>query len=139
MTSPHPGHAAAAPVPARGERPLVTLRGEPHGGTAERLRQDVTHRIARGGATGAVIGLSGVDGVDGVDSFPGRVLAEIAADTRPPAAHTAVAGMRPAVAITPVGQGPTLPGAATALGAEQGTEPLTRSLPAAADGRGRGT
>ncbi|MFE4053871.1 anti-anti-sigma factor [Streptomyces sp. YIM B13518] len=136
MTSPHPGHAAAAPVPARGERPLVTLRGEPHGGTAERLRQDATHRIARGGATGAVIGLSGVDGVD---SFPGRVHAEIAANARPPAARTAVVGMRPAVAITPVGQGPTLPGPTTALGAEQGTEPLTRSLPAAADGRGRGT
>ncbi|KES04068.1 anti-anti-sigma factor [Streptomyces toyocaensis] len=136
MTSPHPGHAAAVPVLALGETLLVTLQGDLHDRTAEQLQQDVTHRIVRSGAAGVVIDISGVDVVD---SFLGRVLAEIAESARLLAAHTVVVGMRPAVAITLVELGLTLPGLTTALDVEQGMELLTRSRPAAADRRGRGT
>ncbi|WP_149547440.1 STAS domain-containing protein [Streptomyces marokkonensis] len=136
MSSPHPSRAAAVPVLALGETLLVTLQGEPHDGTAERLQQDVTHRIARSGAIGVAIDISGVDVVD---SFLGRVLAEIAANARLPAARTVVVGMRPAVAITLAELGLTLPGLTTALDVEQGMDLLTGNRPAASDGRGRGT
>ncbi|MFJ3983338.1 STAS domain-containing protein [Streptomyces fungicidicus] len=136
MTSPSPGPAAAVPVLALGETLLVTLHGELHDGTAELLQQDLAERIARSGAVGVVIDISGVDMVD---SFLGRVLAEIAANARVLAARTVVVGMRPAVAITLVELGLTLPGLTTALDVELGLELLTRTRPAAPGRRERGT
>ncbi|MFH8452355.1 STAS domain-containing protein [Streptomyces fungicidicus] len=136
MTSPSPGPAAAVPVLALGETLLVTLHGELHDGTAELLQQDLAERIARSGAVGVVIDISGVDMVD---SFLGRVLAEIAANARVLAARTVVVGMRPAVAITLVELGLTLPGLTTALDVELGLELLTRTRPAAPGSRERGT
>ncbi|CAL9450291.1 STAS domain-containing protein [Streptomyces sp. enrichment culture] len=135
MTSAHPGDGLTVPVLALGRTLLVTLQGELHDRTAEQLRQDITHRIARSGALGVIIDISGVDIVD---SYLGRVLAEIAANARLLAAHTVVVGMRPAVAITLAELGLTLPGLTTARDVERGMELLARRLPAA-DGRGRGT
>ncbi|MEV8553903.1 STAS domain-containing protein [Streptomyces glaucescens] len=109
MTAPSPG---PVPVLALGDILLVTLTGELHDGTAERLQQDITERIARSGATGVVIDISGVDIVD---SYLGRVLAEIARTASLLAARTVLAGMRPAVAITLVELGLTLAGLTTAL------------------------
>jgi rsbT antagonist protein RsbS len=124
------------PVLALGETLLVTLHGELHDGTAELLQQDLAERIARSGAVGVVIDISGVDMVD---SFLGRVLAETAANARVLAARTVVVGMRPAVAITLVELGLTLPGLTTALDVELGLELLTRARPAAPGRRERGT
>ncbi|MEU0164410.1 STAS domain-containing protein [Streptomyces iakyrus] len=104
------------PVLALGDILLVTLQGELHDGTAEQLQHDITRRIARSPVTGVVIDISGVDIVD---SFLGRVLAEIASSARLMAARTALAGMRPAVAITMVELGLTLPELVTALDVEQ--------------------
>ncbi|MGC5005492.1 STAS domain-containing protein [Streptomyces sp. NBC_00353] len=111
---------------------LVTLQGELHDGMAEQLQQDITHRIAHSTATGVVIDISGVDIVD---SFLGRVLAEIASSARLLAARTVLAGMRPAVAITLVELGLTLPGLHTALDVDRARELLMRPDPSV-DGEG---
>jgi rsbT antagonist protein RsbS len=108
-------YAAPVPVLRLGDVLLVTLQGDLHDGTAEQLQQDISDTVARSGATGVVIDLSGVEIVD---SFLGRVLGDIAAQTSLLAARTVIAGMRPAVAITLVELGLTLPGLRTALTTE---------------------
>ncbi|MGW7253842.1 STAS domain-containing protein [Streptomyces sp. NPDC054834] len=121
------GHLGpTVPVLALGDVLLVTLQGELHDGMAEQLQQDITERIARSSVTGVVIDVSGVDIVD---SFLGRIFAEIAASTRLLAARTVLAGMRPAVAITLVELGLTLPGLATALDTERAMELLGQPVP----------
>ncbi|MFD6171783.1 STAS domain-containing protein [Streptomyces coeruleorubidus] len=116
------GHGFTVPVLRLGDILLVTLQGELHDGMAEQLQQDITERIAHTRVTGVVIDISGVDIVD---SFLGRVLAEIAAGAELLAARTVLAGMRPAVAITLVELGLTLPGLRTALDVERAMEMLT--------------
>jgi rsbT antagonist protein RsbS len=85
------------------------------------------------GCHGVVIDISGLDIVD---SFVGRTLATIAAISRVLDAETVVVGMRPAVAITLVELGLSLPGIRTALNVELGMEMLARtpvSVPIAED------
>jgi rsbT antagonist protein RsbS len=119
---PFGGPGFTVPVLRLGDILLVTLQGELHDGMAEQLQQDITDRIAHTRVTGVVIDISGVDIVD---SFLGRVLAEIAAGAELLAARTVLAGMRPAVAITLVELGLTLPGLRTALDVERAMELLT--------------
>ncbi|MEU0387101.1 STAS domain-containing protein [Streptomyces chartreusis] len=128
---PYGGHGFTVPVLRLGDILLVTLQGELHDGMAEQLQQDITERIAHTRVTGVVIDISGVDIVD---SFLGRVLAEIAAGAELLAARTVLAGMRPAVAITLVELGLTLPGLRTALDVERAMELLT-----AGERRGEGS
>ena len=122
-------HTGAAPVPVPvpvlrlGDVLLVTLQGDLYDGTAERLQQDIGEEIVRSRVAGVVIDISGVEIVD---SFLGRVLAEIAANARLLAAQTVVAGMRPAVALTLVELGLTLPGLRTALSTEAALDLLGR-------------
>ncbi|GGW14223.1 anti-anti-sigma factor [Streptomyces capoamus] len=123
MNQPHPGHPAQVPVLALGDVLLVSLQGELHDGMAEQLQHDITSRIATSRVTGVVIDISGVDMVD---SFLGRVLAEIASTAGLLAARTVLAGMRPAVAITLVELGLTLPGLVTALDVDRAMELLTQ-------------
>ncbi|MFJ2302323.1 STAS domain-containing protein [Streptomyces sp. NPDC087787] len=118
---PAPG-TGQVPVLRLGDVLLVTLQGDLYDGTAEQLQQDIGEAIAHHTATGVVIDVSGVEIVD---SFLGRVLAEIAAKARLLAAQTVVAGMRPAVAITMVELGLTLPGLRTALTAEDALRLVT--------------
>ncbi|MFC9285075.1 STAS domain-containing protein [Streptomyces collinus] len=110
------------PVLALGDILLVSLQGELHDGMAEQLQQDLTSRVSAGEVTGVVIDISGVDMVD---SFLGRVLGEIASMARLLAARTVIAGMRPAVAITLVELGLTLPGLVTALDVDRALELLS--------------
>ncbi len=107
---------AHVPVLTLGDVLLVTVQGDLDDQTAEYLRQDITRAVAETTATGVVIDVSGVEVVD---SFLGRVLADIAATVKLLAARTVVAGIRPAVAITLVELGLTLPGLCTALHVEQ--------------------
>ncbi|MFE9174271.1 STAS domain-containing protein [Streptomyces kebangsaanensis] len=126
FSRPAAGHV---PVLRLGDVLLVTLQGDLYDSTAEQLLQDIGEAIAGDRATGVVINISGVEIVD---SFLGRVLAEIAAKARLLAAQTVVAGMRPAVAITMVELGLTLPGLRTALTTEDAlrllgaTDPVLR-------------
>lgn len=118
-----PFHATPqVPVLALGDILLVTLQGELHDGMAEQLQQDLTHRIAASSVSGVVIDISGVEIVD---SFLGRVLAEITSTAALLAARTVLAGMRPAVAITLVELGLTLPGLVTALDVDRAMELLS--------------
>jgi rsbT antagonist protein RsbS len=110
---PHEGHV---PVLRLGGVLLVTLQGDLYDSTAEQLQQDIGETVSDSAVTGVVIDLSGVEIVD---SFMGRVLSDVAAMTRLLAAQTVVAGMRPAVAITLVELGLTLPGLRTALNTEE--------------------
>ncbi|MFI9755716.1 STAS domain-containing protein [Streptomyces collinus] len=114
------------PVLRLGDVLLVTLQGDLHDSTAQQLQQDLAETISRTGVRGVLIDISGVEIVD---SFLGRVLAEIAAQAKLLAARTVVAGMRPAVAITLVELGLTLPGLSTALSTEAGMELLARQAP----------
>src|SRR5690606_9596778 len=118
------GHATV-PVLRLGDILLVTLQGDLYDSTAQQLQQDLSETIVRSGVTGVVIDISGVEMVD---SFLGRVLAEIAAQTELLAARTVVAGMRPAVAITLVELGLTLPGLRTALNTEVALEMLSQPV-----------
>ncbi|KUM68200.1 STAS domain-containing protein [Streptomyces curacoi] len=132
-TSPFEGHV---PVLRLGGVLLVTLQGDLYDSTAEQLQQDIGETAADSAVTGVVIDLSGVEIVD---SFMGRVLSDVAAMTRLLAAQTVVAGMRPAVAITLVELGLTLPGLRTALNTEEALRLLgaeVAALPRA--GRARG-
>ncbi|WP_432057531.1 STAS domain-containing protein [Streptomyces sp. bgisy022] len=131
-----PGQVAV-PVLRLGDILLVTLQGDLYDSTAQQLQQDLAETIVRSGVTGVVIDISGVEMID---SFLGRVLAEIAAQTELLAARTVVAGMRPAVAITLVELGLTLPGLRTALSTEVALEmlsqPVVRSRPGGRRGEG---
>ncbi|MEV0980151.1 STAS domain-containing protein [Streptomyces sp. NPDC049915] len=118
----HPMGAGHVPVLRLGDVLLVTLQGDLYDSMAQRLLQDITEAISSSRVAGVVIDLSGVEIVD---SFLGRVLAEIAANARLLAAQTVVAGMRPAVAITLVELGLTLPGLRTALTTQAALDLLT--------------
>ena len=117
--------AGHVPVLRLGDILLVTLQGDLYDSAAQQLQQDLSETIARSRVTGVVIDISGVEMVD---SFLGRVLAEIAAQTELLAARTVVAGMRPAVAITLVELGLTLPGLRTALTTEVALELLAQPV-----------
>jgi rsbT antagonist protein RsbS len=113
-----------------GELLLVTIQVDMHDRLAMTLQDDLTTRIAETGARGVLIDISSLDIVD---SFIGRMIANISGMARILDAETVVVGMQPAVAITLVELGLSLPGVRTALNVEKGMSLLQASLKA---GRG---
>lgn len=113
------------PILRMGEFLLVTIQVDMHDRLAMTLQEDLTSRISETGARGVLIDISSLEIVD---SFIGRMLGNIAAMSRVLDAETVVVGMQPAVAITLVELGMSLPGVRTALNVDAGMELLHRSL-----------
>jgi rsbT antagonist protein RsbS len=104
---------------------LVTIQVDMHDRLAMTLQDDLTDRIVASHAKGVLIDISALEMVD---SFIGRMLGDIAAVSRVLDAQTVVVGMRPAVAITLVELGLSLPGVRTALNVERGMELLRSGI-----------
>jgi rsbT antagonist protein RsbS len=113
------------PILRMGEFLLVTIQVDMHDQLALTLQDDLTHAIDKKGAKGVLIDISGLEMVD---SFIGRMISDISGMARILDARTVVVGMQPAVAITLVELGLSLPGVATALNVERGMQLLRRSL-----------
>lgn len=117
------------PILTLGECLLVTIQVDVHDRLALALQEDLSERIVRTHARGVLIDISSLEVVD---SFIGRVLGNIAAISRLLDAETVVVGMRPAVAITLVELGLSLPGVRTALDVTRGMALIRDALGPAA-------
>jgi len=113
------------PILKMGEFLLVTIQVDMQDRSAMALQDDLTQMIVKVGAHGVLIDISTLELVD---SFIGRMLGNIAAMSRVLDAETVVVGMQPAVAITLVELGLSLPGVRTALNVERGMDLLRSSL-----------
>ena len=111
------------PILRIGDCLLVSIQLDLDDTLAMTLQDDLMSRITQTGAKGVLIDISALEIVD---SFIGRMIANISGMARILDASTVVVGMRPAVAITLVELGLTLPGVRTALDVERGME-LVRS------------
>jgi len=107
------------PILKMGDYLLVTVQVDMHDQMALTLQDDLTQRIS---ATKAKAVLIDISALEIVDSFIGRMLGNIAGMASVLDAQTVVVGMRPAVAITLVELGMSLPGVRTALNVERGME-----------------
>ena len=109
------------PILRMGQFLIVTIQVDMHDRLAMALQDDLTGRIVETAARGVLIDISSLDMVD---SFIGRMIGNIAGMSRVLDAETVVVGMRPAVAITLVELGLSLPGVRTALDVEKGMDLL---------------
>ena len=113
------------PILRMGEFLLVTIQVDMHDQLALTLQDDLSERIQATSAKGVLIDISALDMVD---SFIGRMIGMISGLSRIMDAETVLVGMQPAVAITLVELGLTLPGVRTALNVERGMALLRQSL-----------
>jgi rsbT antagonist protein RsbS len=112
------------PILRMGRLLLVTIQVDMHDRLAMTLQDDLTSRIAETGARGVLLDISALEIVD---SFIGRMISNISSMARVLDAETVVVGMQPAVAITLVELGLSLPMVKTALNVEKGMALLQRA------------
>jgi rsbT antagonist protein RsbS len=105
------------PILKMGDFLLVTIQVDMHDQLALTLQDDLSERISKTSARGVLIDISALDMVD---SFIGRMIGTISGLSKIMDAETVLVGMQPAVAITLVELGLTLPGVSTALSVERG-------------------
>jgi len=115
------------PILRMGDYLLVTIQVDMHDQLAMTLQDDLTTAVQRTGAKGVLIDISALEMVD---SFIGRMVADISSMGKILGAETILVGMQPAVAITLVELGLSLPGVATALNVERGMVLLRRKIEA---------
>jgi rsbT antagonist protein RsbS len=113
------------PILRMGEYLLVTIQVDMHDQLALRLQDDLSQSILKHATRGVLIDISTLEMVD---SFIGRMVADISGIARILGAETVLVGMQPAVAITLVELGLSLPGVATALNVERGMALLRRKI-----------
>ncbi len=113
------------PILRMGEFLLVSIQVDMHDRLAMNLQDDLTNMITKTRAKGVLIDISALEIVD---SFIGRMLSNISSMSHVLDAATVVVGMQPAVAITLVELGLSLPGIRTALNVERGMHLLSSSL-----------
>lgn len=109
------------PILQMGDFLLVTIQVDMHDQLAMTLQDDLSERISNTSARGVLIDISALDMVD---SFIGRMIGTISGLSAIMDAQTVLVGMQPAVAITLVELGLTLPGVKTALNVERGMKLL---------------
>ena len=115
------------PILRMGEFLLVTIQIDMHDQLALRLQDDLSNTIQKFTSRGVLIDISSLEMVD---SFIGRMVSDISGMSRILGAETVLVGMQPAVAITLVELGLSLPGVATALNVERGMALLRRKIDA---------
>ena len=108
---------ARVPIIRLGDVLIATVQDELYDHDALQLQEDLGQLLERGVAHGVVLDFSTVATVD---SFLARLIGTVAAASRLLGAATVVVGLQPAVAVTLVELGLTLPGVHTALNAEKG-------------------
>ncbi len=113
------------PILRMGEFLLVTIQIDMHDQLALKLQDDLSYAIQKNASKGVLIDISSLEMVD---SFIGRMVADISGIGRILGAETILVGMQPAVAITLVELGLSLPGVATALNVERGMAILRRKI-----------
>jgi len=115
------------PIQRIGDFLIVSIQVDMNDRLATSLQDDLTTRISECGCKGVLIDISSMEIVD---TFLGRMLAYISAMARVLDAHTVITGMQPAVAITLVELGLTLPGIKSALNVDRGMNMLRATLAA---------
>jgi rsbT antagonist protein RsbS len=120
------------PILRMGEFLLVTIQVDMHDQLALKLQDDLSNAIQQHASKGVLIDISTLEMVD---SFIGRMVADISGMGKILGAETVLVGMQPAVAITLVELGLSLPGVSTALNVERGMALLRHKIDGAdADG-----
>jgi rsbT antagonist protein RsbS len=112
------------PILRMGKCLLVTIQVDMHDQLAMTLQNDLAKAIAAKPSNGLLLDISALEIVD---SFIGRMIANTAAMGRILDVETVVVGMQPAVAITLVELGLSLPGIHTALNVERGMALLEKA------------
>ncbi|MBC8027025.1 MAG: STAS domain-containing protein [Steroidobacteraceae bacterium] len=115
------------PILRMGDFLLVTIQVDMHDQLALKLQDDLSNAIQNNASKGVLIDISSLEMVD---SFIGRMVADISGIGKILGAETVLVGMQPAVAITLVELGLSLPGVATALNVERGMAFLRRKIDA---------
>lgn len=104
---------------------MVSIQNELYDSVAQQLQDTILYKIKDTHARAVLVDITAMEMVD---SFIARVLSETAKMASVMNAQVVLVGMRPAVTMTLVDMGMTLPGIATAINVEDGLRKLGYEL-----------